>query len=263
MEHNMNNLLVKTSDGVAIMVLNRPEKYNAMDEDTLDECIQALKSITKNDLIRSLIITGAGNAFCSGADRGSNIFGKAGPWEFWIFMQKINELILLIRGMPKPVIAAVNGPAVGGGCNVALACDIIIASQSAYFCQIYSKIGIHPDAGGIYFLPRLIGTHRACELMLTGRAISAAEAHEIGMINKVVPPDQLMDTAMSLASEIADRSPLAIKMIKSSIYSSLKSDLETVLEQEAKAVSILMFTEDHKEAIAALIEKRRPAFKGK
>jgi 2-(1,2-epoxy-1,2-dihydrophenyl)acetyl-CoA isomerase len=263
MESKQNSFLVTTDEGIATMVLNRPEKYNAMDEDALDGYIEALQSIAQDDSIRSLIITGAGSAFCAGADRDSKIFSKAGPWEFWIFMQKINEMILTIRNMPKPVIAAVNGPAVGGGCNVALACDIIIASQSAYFCQIYSKIGIHPDAGGTYFLPRLVGPARACELMFTGRAVSAAEALEMGMINRVVPADRLMDTVQVLARKIAARSPMAIKMIKNSIYGSLNSDLGTVLEQEAKAVSILMFTEDHEEAMAALAENRQPVFKGK
>jgi len=258
-----NTLLVKTDQGVATILLNRPEKFNAMDEDSIRESTEALKRLALDDSIRAVIITGAGSAFCAGADRDSHIFSMNGSQEFWIFMQMINEMILTIRNMPKPVIAAVNGPAVGGGCNVALACDIIIAAQSSYFCQIYSKIGIHPDAGGTYFLPRLVGSARACELMFTGRAVNAAEALEIGMINRVVTSEQLLDTAQDLARKMARRSPMAIKMIKSSIYSSLKSDLETVLEQEAKAVSILMFTDDHREAMAAIDEKRQPVFRGR
>lgn len=263
MEYKQRRALVEIDEGVATMILNTPEKYNALDVEAVDECRETMKMIAEDDSVRSLIITGAGNAFCSGADRGSNIFGMTGPSEFWTFMQKISDMILILRGMPKPVIAAVNGLAVGGGCNMALACDIIIASEAASFRQIYSRIGIHPDAGGTYFLPRLVGVNRACELMFTGRAVNAAEALEIGLVNRVVPADQLMDTVKSLAKEIAGRSPLAIKMIKNSIYSSLASDLQTVLEEEAKALSILMFTQDHQEAMAALAEKRPPVFKGK
>lgn len=187
MEYKQHRVMVEIDEGVAIMILNTPEKYNAMDVEAVDECRETMKMIAEDDRLRSLIITGAGNAFCSGADRGSNIFDMTGPSEFWTFMQKISDMILILRGMPKPVIAAVNGLAVGGGCNMALACDIIIASEAASFRQIYSKIGIHPDAGGTYFLPRLVGVNRACELMFTGRSVNAAEALEMGMVNRVVP----------------------------------------------------------------------------
>jgi 2-(1,2-epoxy-1,2-dihydrophenyl)acetyl-CoA isomerase len=263
MEYKQKNILVEIDDAVATVVLNRPEKYNAMNEETVDEYSEVFRMVSADDQIRAVIVTGAGKAFCAGADRSSHIFNMEGPSEFWVFMQKISRMILQIRGLSKPVIAAINGPAVGGGCNMALACDIIIASQAASFRQIYVQIGIHPDSGGTYFLPRLVGTAKACELMFTGRAVSAPEALEIGLVNQVVPPDKLLETARNLAKEIAGRSPLAIKMIKSSIYDSLESDLETVLELEAKALSVLMYSEDHKEAISALVEKRQPVFKGK
>jgi 2-(1,2-epoxy-1,2-dihydrophenyl)acetyl-CoA isomerase len=191
------------------------------------------------------------------------VFNKENPAAFLVFMQKISAMVIALREMPKPVIAAVNGVAFGGGCNLALACDILIASESAVFSQIYSLIGIHPDTGGTYFLPRLVGSAKACELLFTGRPVDAAEAKEIGMVNKVVPANQLETTARTLATELTQRSPLAMEMIKKSLYQGLNADLETVLEQEARALSILMFSADHKEAISALQEKRAPVFKGR
>lgn len=263
MKNNQSAMLVTKSNGIATVTINRPEKLNALGEEGVNELTKAMKLIRSDGHIRAIILTGAGRAFCAGADRSSTIFRKNSPTEFWDFMQKVSDAVITLRSMPQPLIAAVNGPAVGGGCNFALACDIIIASEAATFSQIYSLIGIHPDAGGTYLLPRLVGTAKACELLFTGKTITAAEAYEMGLINRVVPADQLEDSTRELATTIANRSPLAIRMIKASIYQGAETNLAAALEQEAKALSILLFTEDSKEAMAALAENRAPSFKNK
>jgi 2-(1,2-epoxy-1,2-dihydrophenyl)acetyl-CoA isomerase len=263
MGNKQQHVLLHISEKVATITLNRPEKLNAFHEEMIDEFTAILLGLSKDRDVRSVILTGAGRAFSAGADRTSTIFNKPNPAAFLVFMSKITEVVLALRNLPQPTIAAVNGTASGGGFNLVLACDIIIASETAKFSQIYSVIGIHPDTGGTYFLPRLVGTARACELMFTGRPIGAAEAKEIGMANRVVAPDQLEKEARTLASELTKRAPLAIQMMKKSIYQGINTDLETMLEQEARALSVLMFSDDHKEAISALAEKREAVFNGK
>lgn len=263
MEQKYKNIIVKTDDGIATVIMNRPEKLNAMGEEAADEFIEAMKHISAESSIRAVVLTGAGRAFCAGADRNSSIFNKTNAAEFWVFMQKANDAVMVLRNMPQPMIAAVNGPAAGAGFSFVLACDIAIASEAATFSQVYVTLGLLPDAGGTYFLPRLVGTAKACELMFTGRTVYAKEAQDIGIVSQVVPADELENAARELAMTIAKRSPLALMMMKKTIYQNLDADLGTALEREAKALSILFFTEDHKEALTALAENREPVFKKK
>jgi 2-(1,2-epoxy-1,2-dihydrophenyl)acetyl-CoA isomerase len=168
-----------------------------------------------------------------------------------------------IRTLRKPVIASVNGIAAGGGCGWVIACDIIIASEDARFTMAFVNVGLHPDCGSIYFLPRLVGTAKASELIFTGDIIDAYKAESIGLINRVVPAEQLADATMELASQIAKGPPIAMGMAKTTLYEGLEMDLASVIEAEARALSICVLTQDCKEGIKALKEKRKPNFIGK
>jgi len=260
---NYKNLILKKEDGVATITLNRPEKLNAMNTEMTYELIQASREVGEDESIRAVIITGAGRGFCSGADLSSDDFKITSPSAALKLLEPARTLIMGIREMPKPVIAAVNGPAVGGGCSLVLACDIIIASEKARFGLPFVLRGLHPDFGGTYFLPRMIGVAKANDLILTGRMIDASEADKIGMISRVVPEDKLESVTRELVMTLAKGAPLAISMTKASINKVLQMDLTTALECEARAQSILMMSEDFRESTAAFLEKRAPVFKGK
>jgi enoyl-CoA hydratase/carnithine racemase len=260
---NYKNLILKKEEAIATITLNRPEKLNAMNMEMTDEIVQANREVAQDESIRAVIITGAGRGFCSGADLSAADFKITGSADALKLMQSAAPVVMGIREMPKPVIAAVNGPAVGGGCNLALACDIIIASEKALFGQPFVLRGLHPDFGGTYFLPRMIGVAKAGDLLLTGRMIDAAEADRIGLVSRVVPEDQLESVAREIAMTLAKGAPLAISLTKASINKALMMDLPTALESEARAQSLLFMTEDFREAVAAFLEKREPVFKGK
>jgi 2-(1,2-epoxy-1,2-dihydrophenyl)acetyl-CoA isomerase len=257
------NIILKKEERVATITLNRPEKLNALTVPMFDELAQACGEVGEDDEVRVVIITGAGKGFCSGADLNSPDFRPESLEACQELMEKIRRVVMGIRNIPKPVIAAVNGVAIGGGCNLALACDIILASDKARFSQPYVQRGIHPDFGGIYFLPRLIGLAKASNLLLTGRVIDASEADRIGLVSRVVPANQLEDVTRELAIALAKSPPLAMRMTRDSIHQALMMDLPEALDCETKAQSILSLTEDHREAIDAFNEKREPFFKGK
>ncbi len=256
----METVIVKKEDGIATIVLNRPEKLNAITGQSAAECLQALEEAEEDDEVRVVILTGAGRGFCTGFDLEVSV-GETSK-DFWKLMQGVHKVPLTIRNMTKPVIAAVNGAAVGYGCNLALGCDIIIASEKARFGQVFVLRGLQPDCGGEYFLPRLVGVAKACELILTGRMVDATEAERIGMINRVVPADQLESAAKEIARTIAEAPRLGISASKAAIYQALSMDLPAVLEHEAEIQSILVHTKDFKEAAAAFMEKRKPVFTG-
>lgn len=260
---NYKNIILKKEDGVATLTLNRPEKMNALNGETTRELIQATAEVWHDSSVRVVIITGAGRGFCSGAELGAADFQITDAGAALKMMETATELILNIRNMPKPVIASVNGAAAGGGCNLALCCDIIIASDKAKFIQPYANISAHPDFGAIYFLPRLVGLAKANELFFTGRAVDATEADRIGMISRVVPADQLETVTKDLARKIAKCSPLTIRVIKSSIIQAQTLDLVSALTVEATGQTITFVSEDFKEGMKAFIEKREPVFKGK
>lgn len=256
-------IILKKQEGIASITLNRPDKLNAITVAMTDEIIQAIRDVAQDESIRAVIITGAGRGFCSGADLGSDDLMVTSPSAGLEVMHKAITLVMGIREMPKPVIAAVNGPAVGGGCSLALACDIVIASEKAVFGTPFVLRNLHPDFGATYFLPRLIGMAKASDLLLTGRIVDAAEADRMGLVSRVVPAEQLEKAAGEVAAGLAKGAPKAINMAKTSINKSLTMDLPAMMDHEARAQCILMVMEDCKEAMAAFMEKREPVFRGK
>lgn len=260
---NDQNVILQKEKGIAAITLNRPEKLNAFNGAMLEEIAATFEEAAADNMMKAITITGAGRAFCSGADLSSTDFQFNSASDNLRHLQKVTSLILRIKNAPQPVIAAVNGFAVGGGCNLALACDIIIASEKAKFIEPYVMRGIHPDWGATYFLPRLIGPAKAADILLTGRTIDAYEADRMGMISRVVPADQLENTTRDLAMAFSEGPPLAIRMAKASMNQALTMDLSAALEAEARAVTILNMTEDRNEGIAAFLQKRKPVFKGR
>lgn len=256
-------IIVETRENIVKVVLNRPEVYNALTGLMISELAIALEDFIKNDEMRVLIITGSGKAFCSGGDfkwldeMKSNSLIKNRE-----IGQNVRRVVMMIRSVEKPIIAAVNGDAIGGGVNLALACDLVVASENARFAQTFIKVGLIPDWGGLYFLPHLVGMAKAKELIFTGKMISAVEAERIGLINKVVPQGELDTTVLELAKELAESPPRAIGISKSLLHKSTESDIETILELEADAQPLLFTTKDCNEGIKAFFEKRKPQFVG-
>ncbi len=251
-------------DEIAVIRLNKPEKLNAVDPDMRREIIKCLDLAAVNDAIRLVVITGNGKAFCAGGDV-SSMKGRleASILERRKNLRESNLIVQKIRDMDKPVIAVVNGDAVGAGCNLALACDIRLASEKARFAEIFVKRGLHPDWGGIYTLTRLVGTAKACELIFTGDLIDAAEAKEIGLVNHVYPDNVFEFKWKEFAQKIVDVAPIPVSLAKVAIYKATNTDLQTSLEFEAFSQSISSHTEDAKEGVRAFMEKRKPEFKGR
>jgi len=258
------SILLKKEGSIATIILNRPEKLNALDWPAQILFGQKLDEVAEDKEIRVLIITGAGRAFCAGGDVSAQRDRMSmSVAERRAGLKMVLKNPLKLRRLSIPVIAMVNGVAVGAGCNLALACDIIIASENARFGQAFVKVGLIQDYGGSYLLSRLVGTKKACELVFTGDMIDAREALRIGMINKVVPPEDLEDVTKEMAMKIASRAPLAVSIAKRFIYDAFeKFDLETTLEYEIYTQGFCCDTEDHKEGTAAFLEKREPRFKG-
>jgi 2-(1,2-epoxy-1,2-dihydrophenyl)acetyl-CoA isomerase len=250
---------------VAVITLNRPDSLNALTSEVGRDFQAAVKELGERGA-RAVIITGAGRAFCAGGDLREmrNIAERDGRVDAFFDepLRLLNDCILLIRRTPLPFIAAVNGAASGGGCNFALACDLVIASESARFNQAFIKIGLSPDCGGTFILPRLVGWKRATELMMTGDVTKAAQALEMGMINSVVPDDQLMAHAMAMAEKLAGAPTQAIGRIKELVEASATNDYGAQLELERKAQIQSGQTKDFREGVAAFIEKRPPKFVG-
>lgn len=257
----LKNTLYEKKDGIAIITINRPEVLNAINEETMLEVLFELNDANKDDDIRVMIITGAGNrAFCAGLDLKS--IKDASPMKMFKVVRLLQELTLSIEEGSKPVIAAINGYALGGGLEIALACDIRIASENTMLGQPEVNVGFFPGGGGTQRLPRLVGKAAAKELIFTGRMIDAKTAEIMGLVNKVVPLDKLMLTAEELAREITSKPPLAIRLAKQLINSSLNLDIRTGLAYEAAFIALISTTEDFKEGVTAFLEKRKPRFKG-
>jgi len=249
--------------GIAKIVINRPNVRNALNMTTRQEIRNAIELIKKDKNIRVVIITGAGDkAFISGAD--ITEFKGANPIEIEEYACTLGQQLYTdIENLDVPVIAMINGLCLGGGCELATACDIRIASENARFGQPEINIGLIPGGGGTQRLPRLIGWGRAKELIYTGRIIDAAEAERIGLADKVVPPDALNDAVNQLAETIASKSPLIIKLAKKAINGGMNSNLAAGLMYERDNFALCFATEDNKEGITAFLEKRNPEFKGK
>ena len=250
---------------VALLTLNRPESLNALTTEVGRDFKAAVGEL-RGLGARAVVITGAGRAFCAGGDlrEMQKIAEREGKVDAFFDepLRLLNECILLIRQTPVPFIAAVNGAASGGGCNFALACDLVIAGESARFNQAFIKIGLNPDCGGTFILPRLIGWKRAAELMMTGEVTTAARALEMGMINSVVPDDQLLAQALAMADKLAAAPTAAIGRIKELLEASATNDCESQLELERKAQIQSGQTRDFREGVAAFLEKRPPKFSG-
>ncbi|NLY10048.1 MAG: hypothetical protein GXZ11_09230 [Tissierellia bacterium] len=255
---NLENLLLKVENGIGILSVNRPKVLNALDSQVLKEISMAMDEIAQDDSIRVLVITGEGKSFVAGADieemsvlnavEGA-VFGEVG-------MTAMRKVELL----PKPVIAAVNGFALGGGCELALACDIRIASSKAKFGQPEVGLGITPGFSGTQRLPRVVGAAKAKELIFTGEIIDAKKALEIGLVNDVVEPEELMDKVLELAGKIAKNSKSAVSMAKEAINRGIETDIETGINIEKNLFGLCFSTADQKEGMKAFLEKRPPQF---
>ena len=257
----MSSVLFEVRDNIAVITFNRPDKYNAFNremalqfQDKLDEC-----KTSKN--IRAVYITGAGTAFSSGQDL-DEVVEPNGPDVTSILSQHYNPIIKRIRKLEKPVIAAVNGVSAGAGANIALCCDIIVAAQSSSFIQAFSKIGLIPDSGGTYFLPRLVGWQKASALFLLGEKISAEEAEKMGMIYKVFPDESFSEESLKIASALAQMPTKALGYTKLALNNSLINNYEDQLHDEELLQERAGKTKDYKEGVAAFLEKRKPVFKG-
>ena len=259
------NLQVEFRNLVCLVTLNRPDRLNALTVDVAEEFQRAIRDAVEKGS-RAIVLTGAGRAFCAGGDirEMQEIAGKEGRFEafFDAPLRILNETILLIRQTPLPFIAAVNGVASGGGCNLALACDLVIAGESARFNQAFIKIGLTPDVGGTFILPRLVGWKRAAELMFTGDMVAARAAMEMGMINSVTPDAELMNRAMAMAERLALAPTAAIGRIKQLLEASAVNDYGSQLELERKAQIESGKTKDFTEGVNAFLEKRPPRFVG-
>lgn len=259
---NYQTILFQKEGPVATITLNRPQKFNPVNTQTRDELLHALGETSMDESIKVLILTGAGGVFSAGGDLQSEMFQPKPVIGDRNQAATFGEVTLAIRNLPKPVIAAVDGIAVGIGFHFAIACDILIASERARFGEGFVNIGIHPDGGGTYLLPRRIGIGRACEMVFTGRIIDAQEADKIGLVNRVVPVDQLESTVKELAMSLAKGPSIAIGLSKISLYQGQHTNLEIALEAEARAQAICFHTQDCKEGVTAFLEKRKPTFKG-
>jgi len=253
---------VSLEEGIAILKINRPKVLNALNRATLLEIQRALKELEKDPEIRVLIITGEGEkAFVAGADISE--MAPMNPKEALEFSKLGHETLSLIEEFPSPVIAAVNGYALGGGLELVLACDIILASENARLGLPEVTLGICPGFGGTQRLPRLIGKARAKELIFTGEMIDAKKAYEFGIVNKVVPQDKLLDEAKEIARKIAKNGPLAVRAAKRLVEKGLETSLRSGEAMEIEAWANLFATEDQKEGMKAFLEKRKPEFKAR
>ncbi len=263
---NYETLKVDLTDNAAcVLTLNRPDKLNALTVAVAQEFKAAVPEALDRGA-RAFVLTGAGRAFCAGGDLGEmqEMASREGKMDAFFDepLRIINESILLIRQTPVPFIAAVNGVASGGGCNLALACDLVVAAESAKFNQAFINVGLVPDCGGTFILPRLVGWKRAAELMFTGNMITAQRALEMGMINSVAPDAELMSQALALAERLAQAPTAAIGQIKRLLEASAVNDQASQLDLERKAQIEAGKTKDFAEGVAAFLEKRRPRFVG-
>lgn len=252
-------------DGVATLVMNRPERLNALNNELAMAVNDALGRIAEDDSVRVVVITGAGRAFCAGGDLGALGKGRqtGATHELEPLLRAGMHMVLKMRTMPQPVIAAVNGAAAGAGMNIALAADIRIAAEEATFGQNFAKVGLFPDYGGTYFLPQLVGPSKAAELFYTGDMIDAKTALGLGIVNHVVSSGQLEGEVKTLAQKIAHGPSLAIRAVKKALFASGEKELSLALDNEVREQMRCYLSEDCNEGIRAFFEKRPPKFLGK
>jgi enoyl-CoA hydratase len=256
---NYETLIYEKENGVGTITLNRPKQKNAINDVMMSELFQLISNIAQDDEVRVVVITGGKDYFAAGADIRlvSTISSSFKAYDF-----SRNSPIHELEELEKPVIAAISGIALGGGLELALACDLRIASETALFGQPEINLGIIPGSGGTQRLPRLVGLTKAKEMLFTGETINAQEAYRIGLVNKVVPVESLMDEVYKIATKIATKPAMALKVTKLVVNAGINLDLELALKFESQSFGLLFSTQDQKEGVSAFIEKRKPIFKG-
>jgi len=258
-------VLIGRRDDVTTLTLNRPQKLNALDGPLGRSLVEALNHVAHDPTVRAVVLTGAGRGFCAGGDL--NVLRDArergDESELEEVLRRGKQIVLALAGMPKPVLAAVNGPAAGAGCNLALACDLRIASDRATFAQSFAKVGLFPDMGATHLLPRLVGYGRAAEMLYMAETISAAEAARMGIVSRVVPHDSFDEETAAIASRLAAAPALVVRGIKQLLLSEHRATLERALDEEIRWQLKCFRSEDCREGLAAYFEKRRPGFRGK
>jgi len=260
---NYETVLFEIENGIGIITLNRPDRMNALSRQLKEEVWSLFESWEGDDEVKVIIVTGGEKVFSAGADIKERSTVQVTQAQFYSAQKKSQEFYTRIEQFEKPVIAAVSGVALGGGCELALVCDLRIASETARFGLPEVKLGSMPSAGGTQRLPRLIGAARAKEMLFSGEFVEAREAYRIGLVNKVVPVEKLMEETRDLAKKIIKNAPLALKYIKRAVTVGLQLDLASGLDYEAQCSSILYTSEDRKEGMRAFAEKRKPVFKGR
>jgi len=258
------HVLYEIQDRVALITLNRPEARNAFSPAMISLWNGYLQEARGDDGVRVVVVTGLGDTFCSGGDIRDMAEGRLQSWDMKRFVwDGVHRIALTLEDLDKPVIAAVNGAAMGAGMDMALMCDLRVCSERARFAESYINLGVVPGDGGAFFLPRLVGSARALEILLTGEILSAEQARDLGIVNRVVSHEKLMEETLVLAGKMAEKPPLAVRMTKRAVYQGLTSTLRAHLDYISSQLALLTETEDHREAARAFLEKRRPIFQGK
>jgi len=259
------NVLLDVAEGIGTLTLNRPDKLNAFAGSMRQEIATAVREMAADDRVRVLVITGAGRAFCAGADISymKDLTASGDVAAFRGLVEAGREVVTAIRTTLKPVIASVNGPAAGGGANLVLSCDLRIASDRAAIGQTFNRIGLHPDWGGTFFLPRIVGASRALELIFSGDMIGAEEGLRLGLFSRVVPHDRLAAVTREAALALAQKPPRALALAKKAVYASDRHTLDDQLDMELAHQLACFQSEDAKEGLAAFLDKRLPEFRGR
>jgi 2-(1,2-epoxy-1,2-dihydrophenyl)acetyl-CoA isomerase len=253
----------ETRDGVATVVLARPDALNALTDEMKRELGDALKSAERDESVRAIVLTGEGRGFCTGEALNAELVKQAEPPVDRALRELYHPIVERMRAIEKPIVAAINGTCAGAGVSLAMAADVRLASDKASFIMAFVKIGLVPDAGGTFFLPRLVGMGKAVEMCMTGDKVDAAEAERIGLVNHTVPADRLLDEAAKLAARLAQLPTRAIGLMKRAFNRSLRASLEDQLSYEADLQAIAARTADFHEGVQAFLDKRPPVFRGK
>lgn len=261
-------VILEKKDSVGVLTMNRPDKMNALNKTMELELVAALDTVDRDDDIRVLVLTGAGKSFCSGADLAS-VPGALPPEQVpgaeelrMRFRERLHKIVLGIHRLKQPIIAMINGAAVGGGLDLACACDIRLAAEDAKLSSGFVRVGLFPGTGGTWLLPRIIGLSQAFELLYTSDVVDARRAEQLGLVSRAVPAAELEKETMALARRIAAGPPIAIRLVRSLTYRGLELDLEAALELAAASETITLTSKDHREGVAALRQKREPVFRG-